>query len=78
MKYQIWVEKQSRMAHAPESGELGGSYADGAIILTSAIGAVLNGECTTFPESWAREEGAPGDCHFPFRRLAQQAHHDFR
>jgi hypothetical protein len=40
MNYQTWVENQSRMAQALESGALGGSYADGAIILTSAIGAM--------------------------------------
>jgi hypothetical protein len=40
MNYQTWVEKQSRMAQALESGELGGAYCDGAIILTSAIGAM--------------------------------------
>jgi hypothetical protein len=40
MNYQTWVENQGRMAQALESGALGGAYADGAIILTSAIGAM--------------------------------------
>jgi hypothetical protein len=40
MNYQTWIEKQCHMAQSLESGSLGGTYADGAIILCSALGAM--------------------------------------
>jgi len=40
MNYQTWLENQRRMAQSLESGALGGAYADGAIILCSALGAM--------------------------------------
>jgi hypothetical protein len=40
MNYRAWVKNQSGMARALELGALGGSYAEGAIILCSAISAM--------------------------------------
>jgi hypothetical protein len=42
MNYQTWIEKQCRMAQSLESGSLDGTYADGAIILCSALGAMAS------------------------------------
>lgn len=40
--YQAWAEERGRLAQSLGRGALGGSYADGAIILCAAIGAMAS------------------------------------